>query len=185
MAKCKSCGSSEVTAKTLPEYCDELLGAPFEVIVEDAVVEELCANCGVRKGIMIPNPQGLVAAVAMVRALIPDHLTGSEIRFLRKCVGWKAKDLAKQLAVTPEYISRCETGKESLGPIRDKYLRLYTCVKLKEFAPYIEFSPEDFENMEILWARDPDNSLVLRMYLIRAEGEAGSDIGWKTERKVA
>ena len=185
MAKCKTCGSTGVTKNTLHEYRGDLLGAPFNVVVEDAVVEELCASCGTKKGVMIPNLKGLVAAVAMTRALDPTHLTGGEIRFLRKSVGWKAKDLAKQLKVTPAHISRCENGKEPLGAIREKYLRLYTCVKLAKFAPRIDFSSDDFEDMEIRWARDAASSLTVRMYLVQAEEEATGDAGWKTDRKVA
>ena len=185
MAKCKTCGSMGVTRNTLHEYRGDLLGAPFNVVVEDAVVEELCAGCGTKKGVMIPNLKGLVAAVAMTRALNPTHLTGGEIRFLRKSVGWKAKDLAKQLKVSPEHISRCENGKEPLGAIREKYLRLYTCVKLANSAPRIDFSSDDFEDMEICWVRDTTDSLTVRMYLVRDGEKAVGDPGWKTGRKVA
>ena len=185
MAKCKTCGSMGVTRNTLHEYRGDLLGAPFNVVVQDAVVEERCAGCGTKKGIMIPNLQGLVAAVAMTRALEPTHLTGGEIRFLRKSVGWKAKDLAKQLNVSPSHISRCETGKEPLGAIREKYLRLYACVKLAKSAPRIDFSPDDFENMEICWVRDMASSLTVRMYLVQAGEKTAGDPGWKTDRKAA
>ncbi len=151
MPKCKHCGSGEVRTVLLKEYVDPLMGAPFEVVLENAVTATICSNCGDRLGITIPDAKGLLAAVAMTRALDPFRLSGDEIRFLRKAVGWKGKDLATILEISAEHLSRCERGTHDfLSPGLEKYLRHFACEKIKEtYAPAIAFDLGHFERMRI------------------------------------
>jgi transcriptional regulator with XRE-family HTH domain len=150
MAKCNHCGTGEVVRITLPEYVDDLMGAPFQVAVEHAVVQERCKKCGAVLGNDIPDLRGLIAAVAMTRALDPEKLSGDEIRFLRKAVGWKAKDVAEILQVTPEHVSRCEAGKSPLSEGLEKYLRHYACEKIKaQFVLAIELRLDAIPRMKL------------------------------------
>jgi len=145
------------------------MGAPFEVVIERAVTKTQCALCGCELGTTIPDMKGLLAAVAMTRALDPFRLSGDEIRFLRKAVGWKGKDLAKILEISPEHLSRCEKGaRDFLSAGLEKYLRHFACEKIKEsYAPAISFDLTHFERMRITPVRDATYDGGVRQYRFR------------------
>ena len=151
MAKCARCESpfSTIKREIVPEYHDDLLGAPFTVIIEDAVVRESCRVCGQEVGSAVPPLESLISAVAIARALNPWKLNGSEIRFLRKAAGWRAKHVATQLGVDKSTMSRWENDKEQMGNGAERHLRLAVCTKLGKNAPLMEFDPEDVLGLEI------------------------------------
>ena len=53
------------------------------------------------------------------------RLTGAEIRFLRKHLGWSGEDFAGVLSVRPETVSRWENEKEPMGRLPNGCLRLF------------------------------------------------------------
>ena len=56
----------------LPEYEDDMEGVNVRVL--NAVVRERCANCGDEtEAYHIPDEEGLAAAVAVARVLLPLH----------------------------------------------------------------------------------------------------------------
>lgn len=81
-----------------------------------------CAKCGETLP-KIPNVKGLHATIADTLFQKPTSLTGPEIRFLRKELGLKAKDLAAFLGVTPVTVSRWETGTHDIGDSTDRLIR--------------------------------------------------------------
>ena len=129
MANCTSCGGAGVETRVMPAYEARGLGAPFKVILENAVKEEVCAACGAVLGTFVPDMEGLFYAVVFSRALDPRKLTGAELRFMRKAMGWKAKDIAKHLGLTAEYLSRCEAGGKIMAEGTEKLFRLYSLLK--------------------------------------------------------
>ena len=52
------------------------------------------------------------------------RLTPQEIRFLRKYLGWSGADLARRIGVSAGAVSRWENGREQMGPVADRLLRL-------------------------------------------------------------
>jgi DNA-binding transcriptional regulator YiaG len=54
----------------------------------------------------------------------PEKLTGAEIRFLRKHLGWAAEDFAETMGVTKFTVSRWENEREDMGPVAERLLRL-------------------------------------------------------------
>jgi transcriptional regulator with XRE-family HTH domain len=52
------------------------------------------------------------------------RLSGAEVRFLRKVLGWSASDFAAHMGATPETVSRWETDTTPIGPQADRLLRL-------------------------------------------------------------
>lgn len=52
------------------------------------------------------------------------RLTPAEIRFLRKYLGWSGADLARRIGVSVGAVSRWENGREPMGPVADRLLRL-------------------------------------------------------------
>ena len=95
MNRCRKCGS-KLKTRLIREYKANELGIAG-VSIWNAVSEETCPKCNNRQSVIIPNLQGLVAAIAVLRIAIPFKLSGSEIRFLRKAMEWPAKKLAEKL----------------------------------------------------------------------------------------
>lgn len=81
-----------------------------------------CANCGEYE-VALPNLEELHRVLAAAIAKKPGRLDGSEVRFLRKFLGFSAGDFAKVIDVHPSTVSRWETGKEAMGKVTDRLLR--------------------------------------------------------------
>ena len=106
----------------LPQFTMDHLGTSFKVILVDSVRE-----IGSDKDdpeIIIPDESGLHKAISWQRAIDPRKLTGGDIRYLRKSLGMKAKELAASLDISPEYLSRCEAGTKVMAGNVEKMLRL-------------------------------------------------------------
>jgi DNA-binding transcriptional regulator YiaG len=104
----------------LPEYTVGNLGTSFKVILVDSA-QRIPGDNGA--DIFIPDYQGLVKQIAVSRAAHPLKLKGGDIRFLRKTLGLKAKELAGKLDISAEHLSRCEAGDKTLSPNSEKVLR--------------------------------------------------------------
>lgn len=104
----------------LAEYVLDGLGTSFEVVLHNAV-EKRVADKGPE--IVIPDYQGLIKQIAVSRSFHPAKLHGGDIRFLRKTLGMKSKELAAKLDVSAEHLSRCEQGSKVLSPNSEKVLR--------------------------------------------------------------
>ena len=63
-------------------------------------------------------------ALARAIALKPAPLTGPEMRFLRKQLGYGAAKWAALMHVAPETLSRWENGASAIGPQSDALARL-------------------------------------------------------------
>lgn len=146
---CEQCGADNISSQVLAIYRDEgMVGLP-NIILLGAVEQQICGECGAENGIRIPDLEGLEAAVAVARIGVPIKLNGEEIRFLRKALGLRSKDLAECLQVREETISRWENGKEVMGPQYEKLLRLFVGCTLSEKAPGVDFEEEAIVRMRI------------------------------------
>ncbi len=86
------------------------------------VTEYNCPKCK-NKMVRIPRPFQLHIILAIAISQKEGHLSGSEIRFLRKEVGMPAKALAEAVGVTPQSISRWENEKEKQSESHDRLIR--------------------------------------------------------------
>jgi len=59
-------------------------------------------------------------------------LTGQEVRFLRKEISMKSKDMAAALSLEPETYSRWENGKQEVASCHDKSLRMIYVMSASE-----------------------------------------------------
>jgi putative zinc finger/helix-turn-helix YgiT family protein len=82
-----------------------------------------CSACG-EEEVKIPAIEGLHRAIAQTIVRKQERLAPPEIRFLRKCLGLSAVDLAKHMGTTPETVSRWEHGATSMGVTADRLLRM-------------------------------------------------------------
>jgi len=112
------------------------IGAPFKVILKDAVRVTFDKASGVIVDYSIPDLDGLLANVVLSRILHPRKLAGSHVKFVRKALGIKQKQLAAMVELSPEHLSRCEAGSEVLSPGSEKLLRIYAlkmAIKIDRF----------------------------------------------------
>jgi DNA-binding transcriptional regulator YiaG len=98
------------------------LGAPFRVILHDAV--KVTEDSSGETAYSIPDLPGLLQIVVITRVLHPRKLSGADIRFIRKATGMKQKNLAADIEVSAEHLSRCEAGTAVLSPPSEKLLRI-------------------------------------------------------------
>jgi transcriptional regulator with XRE-family HTH domain len=147
---CIKCGSCRIHTETLAEYQGDGLVGLANVVVLNAAQRYVCEECGEDNGVSVPDVEGLEAAVAVTRVMIPVRLTSKEIRFLRTALGMKAKELRERLEVgSEETISRWENNKLPISARDEKMLRLLAGRMLSERAKAIGFDEAVIFNMKI------------------------------------
>jgi DNA-binding transcriptional regulator YiaG len=184
MISCGGCVCPKIETRLIPAYEADLLGAPFRVILEDAVQEEWCSSCNTKLKTTIPDPDGLLRAVAQTRALCPRRLTGAEIKFFRHAMGWKSKKLAVNLGLTPEHLSRCEHGTKQLSVPVEKWLRVFVLYKMVSKEVRERADIDEILDMKIRSVWDTDNPLELRFYRVRLNEEErteGNNAKWQLD----
>lgn len=102
-----------------------VIGAPFVVHLKNGAMTET-NPITVKTVISITDPAGLMAAIVRSRVLHPQKLTGPDFKFIRTALGLKAKELAENLELTPEFYSRCEAGHKVMSGPTEKVFRAYT-----------------------------------------------------------
>ncbi len=128
MDKCYSCGGSVRVIKDQPYEYKEC-GLP---IVLRGILQYTCEDCGETYA-SIPAMEKLHRVIGEIicrerKALLqPD-----EIKFLRKNMQLKSKELAQWLGVTPSTVSRWENGKKDIGESQDRLLRSIYLLSVSE-----------------------------------------------------
>lgn len=97
-----------------------------------------CAECGEQET-AIPRIDELDMLLARLVAKRPSRLTGPEVRFLRKVMGWSGRAFAKLIGVAPETVSRWENGHEPIGSMADRLLRVLVTQKIEPITDYGAF----------------------------------------------
>jgi DNA-binding transcriptional regulator YiaG len=178
--KCEKCGGI-VATRTLAEYRnDALMGLPGVVIL-NAVEEVRCRKCGNVAAIGFSNLEGLLAAVAVARVTAPQKLSGGDVRFLRKALGWLSKELAAKLEVRDETVSRWEHGKEPVGPASEKLLRLIVAEFLGEKAPAMEVDEKRIVSMRIRAVRPVAKPVEMRFRAVNIRVARRHERVWNSE----
>lgn len=118
---CPNCRKFEMSSRIESDYRYVECGLKNVVLHEVATRE--CGNCGNRL-VSIPRVAELHQALARCVAEQRARLSGAEVRFLRKHIGWSGRDLAARMGVDPATVSRWENGHEPIGPAADRALRL-------------------------------------------------------------
>lgn len=151
MTKCPECGRTLHVLKK-QEYPYRESG--LERVVLTGIRVFVCSGCQTRFP-QIPNIVGLHRAIASQFTRKPAPLTGAEFRFLRKELGLKAKELARQLGTTDVNLSRWETGDTPINPAADRLLRLlYTLHTVRahravEPAKFVQGFLENFAKIAV------------------------------------
>lgn len=82
----------------------------------------------------IPNIKGLHRLIARVLTESRSRLRGAEARFLRKFLGYAAKDFARVLGVTAVTVSRWENDAEEIGAANERLIRTLVSIVINESA---------------------------------------------------
>ena len=122
--KCFECGSEMVEKRETVR--DHALGLPNVVLREVPV--RRCPKCREYE-VVFPQMARLHKFLAGILIRKNTRLTGHEVRFLRKYLGWSGADLARRIGVTPESVSRWENEHEPIGLVPDRTLRLMVALE--------------------------------------------------------
>src|SRR5689334_12980477 len=83
----------------------------------------VCESCG-EKSIRLPRIKELHATIGRAVAMQPCPLRGQDIRFLRKQLGYSAKEWATFLRTDASTLSRWENDQQEIGSQSDALIRL-------------------------------------------------------------
>lgn len=158
---CVECGHAMRTRREIVPF-EKPIGLPGVRL--DTFVAR-CPECGSYE-VIIPNIEGLHQAVARTVIARPSRLSGAEIRYLRKVLGWSGVDFADHMGTTAETVSRWETGATPIGPQADRLLRLM--VMTKDPVP-------DYRKLDVLKTVAKARPAVVRL-LARAGKKGDWDI---------
>jgi DNA-binding transcriptional regulator YiaG len=163
------------------------LGAPFKVLLNKAV---RCSfdEAGNMISYCIPDLEGLVRVVAIKRVLHEKKLGGADIKFLRKAIGVKQKEMAARIEMTHEHLPRCESGALVLSPSAEKLLRIYalkSAIKLhkvkscKAKTDLEEALDRLFDIIKPVAVHAADDVLSFDFWLCEADPSGEWDVGEK------
>ncbi len=105
--KCPSCRKAELDTRRENYRYDE--SGLADVVLHDLEVSR-CPNCGEVLA-HIPRMANLHRSIALVLLKKTGKLAPTEIRYLRKSLGWSGADFARHLHVDPSTVSRWENEK--------------------------------------------------------------------------
>lgn len=187
----------KVGARVVESFVVEDLGAPFKVVLKNCV-RETVDEAGAVTGYNIPDYRGLERSIVLTRATLSKKLSGVELKFIRKLLGVKARELAASVELSPEHISHVENGRAVLSPGSEKLARLYlvkTAIKLHkldacEARSKLERALDSiFDALTPVSACDADHELVLEFSRVSASNlnpanDTGFD-GWSDAPRTA
>lgn len=134
--KCIQCGA-RTTSRRGPYRATDL-GLPNVILCN--IELRRCPDCG-EEEVVIPKIEQLNRSLAEFLIRKPNRLTGDEIRFLRKCLGWSGTDFSRRAGVERETVSRWEHGREPIGSVADRFLRL----AVAHWRPIADYGQEALE----------------------------------------
>lgn len=163
--KCPECGEAEMKI-THEDHAYVECGLPNVVLV--GLEFRVCPRCGERERVM-PRLAQLHRVIAEAVAEKTARLTGAEIRFLRKHLGWSGEDFANVMGVRPESVSRWENEREPMGATSERLLRLMA-LRLRPVESYPNERLADV-------AKDEARPVALRLHPNKG--------GWHAENAAA
>lgn len=119
METCYTCGKNLKVVKDKPYHYAEC-GLDVTLL---GITQYICDACGETYA-SIPNIQKLHRVIGnLICEKRKALLKPEEIKFLRKDLQLKSKELAQTLGVTPQTVSRWENGKKEIGEAHDRLFR--------------------------------------------------------------
>lgn len=138
--KCRTCNKAELTAGA-ETYLYTESGLPNVVLV--GVEVRRCPSCGHHE-LVLPRVTELHRTIAHTVIHKLARLSGAEVRYLRKYLGWSGADFARHMGVDPSTVSNWENDKDPIGPTSDRLLRLMVARN----GPVEDYTLEDLTKIE-------------------------------------
>ena len=138
--KCYECEGALETIKDRPYHYTE---SGLNYIWLIGVIQYKCKKCE-EKFIEIPRINELHLLIGKTIVCKKELLSASEVRFLRKEIGMKSKDMAAALSIEAETYSRWENGKQSVASCHDKSLRMMYVMNASEKTGKVLFHDSQF-----------------------------------------
>ena len=122
--KCLQCGGDMTVSRGT--YKGKTIGLPNITLA--GVEIRRCAACS-EEEVAIPKMEDLLRVLSSELVKKPGRLTGAEVRFLRKYLGWSGEDFARHMGVARETVSRWENEHENMGPVAERLLRAFVLLE--------------------------------------------------------
>jgi transcriptional regulator with XRE-family HTH domain len=173
--------------RVVPEWREDLLGLPYPVILENAVIEKVDDATGAVLGNAIPDLDALAETLAVVRVFLPVRLSAPEVRFLRNAVKMTGRQLAAALGLTPETVSRWENGKISVGEYTERLLRHVIAAELTDRVPALALDPKDLNRLKVVaeWPEGAPPEFRFRRVKLKHAGSGAVTDEWDTDGRQA
>ena len=128
METCLNCdGALEIVADQPYRYRESGL----DQVWLTGLTQYRCGKCG-EMSVELPCVDELHLLIGRSIVCKRELLTGPEVRFLRKEIGIKSKEMAALLSIEPETYSRWENGRQVLDACHDKSLRMIYVMQASE-----------------------------------------------------
>lgn len=138
MMNCFDCGKGKLK-ETRENYRYMESGLP-NVLLKDILVRR-CPDCGAEY-ISIPAIENLHRTIAMILVNKPGRLTSTEIKFMRKSLGWSGADFARKFHVASSQVSRweSESSHQPMGKANELLLRTAVAIgqKIENYMDHAE-----------------------------------------------
>lgn len=122
--KCQECGGAFVAKKSTATNPYRFIESGLDHVYLIGATVLHCKQCK-EYGVQIPKIGPLLNMITATLLEKAGSLTGKELRYLRKHVGFQAHEFATLLHIDPAHLSRVETGKtKTLGSTGDTLARL-------------------------------------------------------------
>lgn len=118
-----------INKHTLNSFRPDSIRAPFTIILLDSVVEVHDTINKISEH-HIPDMQDLLNSVVLYRTIQFNKLRGSDIKFLRRCLGLRAFEVSKPISISREHFSRCENESVPLSSSLEILLRVFIFYKI-------------------------------------------------------
>jgi putative zinc finger/helix-turn-helix YgiT family protein len=119
--KCDVCRKGEIRIKRQQTYHYQECGLDNVYLTNTDL--RVCDACGTKVPRLQKMPE-LHATIARAVAMQPCPLRGQDVRFLRKQLGYSAKQWATLLRTDASTLSRCENNQQKFGTQSDSLIRL-------------------------------------------------------------
>lgn len=128
MGKCFKCSGDLEAIKDRSYHYTE---SGLDYIWLIGVIQYKCKKCE-EMFVEIPRINELHLLIGKNVICKKELLAGPEVKFLRKEIGMKSKDMAAALSIEAETYSRWETGKQQVASCHDKSLRMIYVMNASE-----------------------------------------------------
>ena len=128
--ECTNCGAAVTAERRNYRYTESGLS---NVILQGVDVAD-CSVCG-NSDVMIRRMAKIHRAIAQALVSSPARLTGEQLRFLRKHLGWSGDQLGSYLHTDRTKISKWENEDDRIGPATDRLIRLVAASLDSELLP--------------------------------------------------